>query len=73
MTTYSESEAHIAKMLIKRSEQTFAVFDRTKVGRVSLFSIAPLSAAQACITDAPLDPVFQEELERQRIRVHVAD
>lgn len=73
MTTYSESEAQIAKMLIKRADQTFAVFDRTKVGRVSLFSIAPLSAAHACITDAPLDTDFQQELDRLNIRVHVAD
>ena len=43
ITTYSEQEAQIAKALIKRSQATYAVFDHTKIGRTSLFSIAPLS------------------------------
>ncbi|WP_127589212.1 DeoR/GlpR family DNA-binding transcription regulator [Paenibacillus koleovorans] len=73
LTTYSESEAQIAKALIKRSDQTLAVFDRTKVGRTSLFSIAPLTAVHGCITDAPLDPVFRQELERIGVRVHLAE
>lgn len=60
-------------MLIKRSAKTFAVFDHSKVGRVSLFSIAPLAAVHGCITDAPLDGALGEELRRRNIRVHVAD
>ncbi|WP_213583640.1 DeoR/GlpR family DNA-binding transcription regulator [Paenibacillus sp. J2TS4] len=52
VSTYSESEAQIAKALIKRSGQTYAVFDQSKVDKNSLFSIAPLSSIYACITDA---------------------
>lgn len=73
-TTYSESEAEIAKVLMKRSEQTYVVFDSSKAARVSLFSIAPLEAAHACITDKPLaEGPLQQELDRRRIPVYVAD
>jgi DeoR family transcriptional regulator of aga operon len=73
LTTYSESEAQIAKMLIKRSERTYVVFDRSKVGRVSLFSIAPLEAAYACITDAMPEETLLQELHKRNIQVYVAD
>lgn len=73
LTTHSESEAQIAKMLIRRSERTYAVFDRSKVGRASLFSIVPATAIHACITDAPLDGDLQEALLARGVEVHVAD
>ncbi|GAA3408675.1 DeoR/GlpR family DNA-binding transcription regulator [Paenibacillus hodogayensis] len=72
LTTHSESEAEIAKILIKRSERTFAVFDKSKVGRVSLFSIAPVASVHACITDVPLEGQLREELRKSGIRVYVA-
>lgn len=72
LTTHSESEAQIAKILIKRSERTFVVFDRSKVGRVSLFTIAPVASAHACITDAPLAGTLDEQLRKRNIRVYVA-
>lgn len=72
LTTHSESEAQIAKILIRRSERTYAVFDRSKVNRVSLFSIAPIASVHACITDAPLEGIVQEELRKRDIRVYVA-
>lgn len=72
LTTHSESEAQIAKILIQRAERTFVVFDRSKVGRVSLFSIAPVASVHACITDAPLEGALQEELRKRDIHVYVA-
>ncbi|MEF3306948.1 DeoR/GlpR family DNA-binding transcription regulator [Paenibacillus sp. GYB003] len=72
LTTHSESEAQIAKILIKRSERTFAVFDRSKVDRVSLFTIAPINSIHACITDAPLAGPIGEQLRKRSIRVYVA-
>lgn len=54
ITTYSEQEAQIAKAMIRRSQSTYAMFDHTKIGRTSLFSIAPLTELQAFITDRPL-------------------
>ncbi|MBO7748410.1 DeoR/GlpR transcriptional regulator [Paenibacillus sp. MWE-103] len=54
ITTYSEQEAHIARAMIRRSQATYAMFDHTKVGRTSLFSIASLAELQGFITDREL-------------------
>lgn len=67
LTTYSELEAQIAKLLISRSDHTIAVFDHTKAGRASLFHIAPVSAIQACITNAPLDNQLTDELHKLNV------
>ncbi|WP_127572586.1 DeoR/GlpR family DNA-binding transcription regulator [Paenibacillus xylaniclasticus] len=69
ITTYSEQEAQIAKSLLARSQRTIAVFDHTKVGRASLFSIAPLSEVHTFITDAPLEPVVADAAQRIGIEV----
>nr|WP_042164938.1 DeoR/GlpR family DNA-binding transcription regulator [Paenibacillus gorillae] len=73
ITTYSEQEAQIAKALIKRSHVTYAVFDQTKIGKVSLFSIAGLSELQAFITDVPIGPELQEAARQHEISLYVAD
>jgi DeoR family transcriptional regulator, aga operon transcriptional repressor len=54
LTTYSESEAQINKLLMKNSRQTFAVFDHSKFGKISLFNVASLSALHGVITDNEL-------------------
>lgn len=73
LSTYSEQEAEIAKMLIKRSAQTIAVFDHSKVGRTSLFSVAPLSALHACITDEPVGDELEEAFGAGQVRVYVTE
>lgn len=71
ITTYSEQEAHIAKAMIRRSQATYAMFDHTKVGRTSLFSIAGLSELQGFITDEPLPHHLEAAASAHGIRVHV--
>lgn len=73
ITTYSEQEAQIAKVLIKRAHTTYAVFDQTKVGKLSLFSIASLTELQALITDIPVSGELAEAAESHGIKVYVAD
>ncbi|MFD0868389.1 HTH-type transcriptional repressor glcR [Chlamydia abortus] len=74
VTTYSESEAEIAKALIKRSGQTYAVFDHSKVGKSSLFSIAPLSSLHACITDAKnMGAELHEQLVKLGVKQYLVD
>lgn len=70
LTTYSEQEAQIAKLLMKRSLKTIAVFDHSKVGHVSLFSIAPLAQLHACITDEALDEEWMDRLSRLHVPVY---
>ncbi|WJH34036.1 DeoR/GlpR family DNA-binding transcription regulator [Paenibacillus sp. CC-CFT747] len=73
LSTYSELEAEIAKVLIRRSAETMAVFDHSKVGKTSLFTVAPLESITACITDAPLTGELADVMEREGIAVHVAE
>ncbi|GGG20807.1 DeoR/GlpR family DNA-binding transcription regulator [Paenibacillus abyssi] len=72
ITTYSEQEAQIAKALISRSRASYAVFDHTKVGKTSLFSIAALEQLQAFITDEPLPDELKLAAEVYHIEVHIA-
>ncbi|QGQ97137.1 DeoR/GlpR transcriptional regulator [Paenibacillus psychroresistens] len=73
ITTFSELEADIAKMLIQRSLQTYAVFDHTKAGKASLFGIAPLDCLHACITNQKLDDEFVAHLKQRQIELYIAD
>ncbi|MUT64479.1 DeoR/GlpR family DNA-binding transcription regulator [Paenibacillus sp. NEAU-GSW1] len=73
ITTYSEQEAQIAKALIKRSHTTYAVFDQSKVGKMSLFSIAALSELQAFITDVAVPPELAAAAEQHHISIYVAE
>ncbi|WP_325176660.1 DeoR/GlpR family DNA-binding transcription regulator [Paenibacillus alkalitolerans] len=70
LMTYSELEAHIGRLMIERSKQAVAVFDHTKVNRTSLFTMAPLSSVQACITDKKLEPAWESHLQALRIEMH---
>lgn len=72
-TTYSELEAQIGKLLIARSAQTIVVFDQTKIGRASLFTVTPLSAVHACITNTTLDDRYVEEFAKHHIALHVVE
>lgn len=73
ITTYSEQEAQIAKALIKRSNTTYAVFDQTKVGKSSLFSIISIEELQALITDVPLTGELKAAAVKHDIQVYVAE
>lgn len=71
ITTYSELEAQIARLLMKRSARTIAVVDHSKVGKASLFGIVPLSALDACITDAFLAPELAAALSEWNVEIHL--
>ncbi|OXM83465.1 DeoR/GlpR family DNA-binding transcription regulator [Paenibacillus rigui] len=73
VTTYSELEAQIAKLLIKRSAQTIAVIDHSKMGKASLFGIVPLTALDGCITDAVLAPELEAALKAANVALYVAE
>lgn len=73
ISSYSEQEAQTAKALIKRSQETYAVFDHTKSNRTSLFSIAALSELKAVITDSSLSEDLAGELQRNQVSIYVTD
>ncbi len=73
LTTYSEQEAVIARLMLKRSVSSYAVFDHTKVGRASLFSFAGLDAVSGCVTDRQPEGEVGRYLEERGIPVYVAE
>lgn len=70
LTTYTELEAEIDKLMINRSAQVYAVFDHTKVNKMSLFPIVPISKLDACITNRRLDKRLEEEAMNHQVRLH---
>ncbi|QJD87854.1 DeoR/GlpR family DNA-binding transcription regulator [Cohnella herbarum] len=73
VSTYSELEANIASQLMRRSGRTIAVFDRSKVGKSSLFHVASLNELHACITDElPAESTLQA-LKQANVEVYTAN
>jgi len=73
ITTFSEQEAETARMLMGRARETIAVFDHSKIGKASLFSIAPLERLAGCVTDRVPPPEIERHLQQLGVRLHVAD
>jgi DeoR family transcriptional regulator of aga operon len=71
-TTYSEQEAQIAKVLLARAQKSYAVFDHSKVGRASLFSIAAFERLQAFVTDREPDAGFMEAIAHSGAELYLA-
>lgn len=72
LTTYSEQEAAIGRLLIEQSAEVIAVFDQTKLGRTSLFPICSLDQIHACITDADIDITYEQYMKKHHIQLHRA-
>jgi len=70
-TMHSELEARIARLLIERSSQVYAVFDHSKLERTALFTIIPLAGATGVITNDQPDNWFKEACEERQIAVYV--
>lgn len=73
MTTFSEQEAVIGELMLKRATKTFAVFDHTKVGKASLFSIAPLTSLAGCITNQELPEHISVFLKQYDVKFFLAE
>ncbi len=73
ITTYSEQEAQTAKVLMKRSQLTYALFDHTKLNRTSLFTIAPLSELKGVLTDTPIQGELSLALKKENVNVYATD
>ncbi|BBI32389.1 DeoR/GlpR family DNA-binding transcription regulator [Cohnella abietis] len=73
VSTYSELEANIASLLMQRSSKTIAVFDRTKIGKSSLFHVASLKELHACITDEQPESSLKDALELASVKVYMAN
>ncbi|WP_028544608.1 DeoR/GlpR family DNA-binding transcription regulator [Paenibacillus taiwanensis] len=72
ITTYSELEAQTARMLMRQAEATYAVFDHTKVGRTSLFSVAGVGELTGIVTDRSLPAEMNTKLVADGVQLAYA-
>jgi DeoR family transcriptional regulator, aga operon transcriptional repressor len=71
LTTHDEVEAHTNACMIERSARCIMVADGSKIGRVLLARICPISRVTELITDDSADESALEELRRAGVTVHV--
>jgi DeoR/GlpR family transcriptional regulator of sugar metabolism len=55
VSEYHREEGSVKRAAMKAADRVIVVADETKLGRVQLVSIAPLSAVNAIVTDGPPD------------------
>jgi DeoR family transcriptional regulator, aga operon transcriptional repressor len=72
LTTHDEIEAHTNQEMIRRAQRVIVVADGTKVGRVLLAHIAPLSDVDELITTETADQAALAAIRRAGVAVHVA-
>ncbi|MDB5059739.1 MAG: alkaline phosphatase [Chloroflexi bacterium] len=60
LTTYNQQEAHTNRVIMSRAERVVVVADHSKIGRVTMALIAPISEIHVVITDtkAPENELF---------------
>jgi len=51
VTTFSELEAQMARLMLERAVHGYAVFDHSKLNKISMFPIAPLDALKGIVTN----------------------
>jgi DeoR/GlpR family transcriptional regulator of sugar metabolism len=72
LTGPNQLEALTYRITIERARQTFVLADHTKLGRVALYRIAPMSAVRTLITDPAAAPATVKALEAQGVAVVLA-
>jgi|LFRM01.1.fsa_nt_gb DeoR/GlpR family transcriptional regulator of sugar metabolism len=74
MTTPVQPEAHINRMMIEHTrEQVIVLADSSKIGKVSNFFVAPITAAHIIITDDGISDEKKIELEGSGLQVIVCE
>jgi DeoR/GlpR family transcriptional regulator of sugar metabolism len=53
LTEYNPDDARVKRVAIAAARRTIVVADSSKLGRVAFSTIAPLSAIDVLVTDAP--------------------
>ena len=73
LTTHDEIEAHTDACLIRRADRVVVVADGSKVGRVCLAGICPVTDVSVLVTDSSADPAGVEAIRRAGTEVIVAE
>lgn len=73
LTGPNQLEAFTHRMTIQRAHRTIVLADHSKLGRVALYSIVPITAVHTVITDQAASPGLLANLREQGIEVQVAE
>ncbi|HLZ62930.1 MAG TPA: DeoR/GlpR family DNA-binding transcription regulator [Ktedonosporobacter sp.] len=63
LTGPNQLEVLTHRVTLQRAQQTFVLADHTKIGRVALHSIAPISAVHTLVTDTQASPELLTQLK----------
>ncbi|GCE17960.1 DeoR/GlpR family DNA-binding transcription regulator [Dictyobacter kobayashii] len=72
LTGPNQLEALTHKMTIERAQQTIVLADHTKLGKVALHAIAPISVVHTLITDTEIPTNILQELKETEVKVILA-
>jgi DeoR family fructose operon transcriptional repressor len=72
LTTQKFLEARMKRLMIESCDSVIIVADHTKLGRIGMIHVAPLTAADTLVTDELAPSELLEQLEMRGIRVVIA-
>ncbi|WP_274651136.1 DeoR/GlpR family DNA-binding transcription regulator [Paenibacillus humicola] len=72
-TMYSELENRITQLMISRSRKSFAVFDHSKLGIASLFTITPLHQVHGVILDRLPANAYTDAFQQANVKIYTPE
>ena len=72
ITNASEFEVGVKQRLIQMASRVYVLADHTKIGRHTLYRVAPMSTVHTIITDGQLDQSVAEAIRRRGIELITA-
>ncbi len=72
-TTFDEAEARTAIAMAANAQQVVVAVDFSKIGKVTLAKMVPLSEIDHLVTDSTADPRQLEHIAAAGVNVHVVD
>ncbi len=72
LTGPNQLEAHTHRVTLQRAKRTILLADHSKLGRVALHHVAPITAMHTLVTDDQAAPEFLASLKALGIEVHIA-
>jgi DeoR family transcriptional regulator of aga operon len=72
-TTFDEAEARTAIAMAANAQQVVVAVDGSKIGKVTLAKMVPLSQIDHLVTDSTADPRQLELIAAAGVQVHVVE
>jgi DeoR family transcriptional regulator of aga operon len=72
-TTFDEAEARTAIAMAANAQQVVVAVDGSKIGKVTLAKMVPLSQIDHLVTDSTANPEQLEQIAATGVHVHVVE